>query len=112
MQTTGAEKTNDHDEELVSHDDASEHSSSKELSPSIAETAFGTQNDRLDLEHTPESLHECSWEVLQQKFSDAMETHAQAEQELRDETAKLLEVYSDGLSEAKAIFTDKRIRCL
>ncbi|KAJ9272273.1 hypothetical protein DTO212C5_1458 [Paecilomyces variotii] len=93
MQTTGIEKTSDYDEELVSRDDISEHSSSKALSPGISETAPGAQNDRFDLENTLENLHECSWEVLQEKFSTAMETHAQAEQELRDQTAKLLEVF-------------------
>lgn len=112
MQTTGVEKTSDYGEELVSRDDISEHSSSKALSPGISETAPGAQNDRVDLENTLENLHECSWEVLQEKFSTAMETHAQAEQELRDQTAKLLEVHSSWSSQAKESPTDKRIRYL
>lgn len=82
------------EEEPVSpQDDISELSSLKKASKTVTETATDIQKECSVLADTIENLHEYSWESLQEKFSDTMKTHAQTEQALRDQTAKLLEVY-------------------
>ncbi|CAI7637744.1 unnamed protein product [Penicillium glandicola] len=40
-----------------------------------------------------EGLEDCNWEQLQGKYADAMEKHGRVEENLRVETAKLLEVF-------------------
>jgi hypothetical protein len=39
-----------------------------------------------------QGLEDCDWEQLQNKYSDSMEEHSRLEENLRIETAKLLEV--------------------
>jgi hypothetical protein len=39
-----------------------------------------------------QGLEDCDWEQLQGKYADAMEEHGRVEENLRVETAKLLEV--------------------
>jgi hypothetical protein len=39
-----------------------------------------------------QGLAECDWEQLQEKYTDAMDEHSRVEEELRAETARLLEV--------------------
>jgi len=41
-----------------------------------------------------QGLEECNWEQLQDKYTDAMDEHRRVEEDLRVETAKLLEVRS------------------
>ncbi|KAJ5972635.1 uncharacterized protein N7479_002553 [Penicillium vulpinum] len=40
-----------------------------------------------------QGLENCDWEQLQGKYADAMEEHGRVEENLRIETAKLLEVF-------------------
>ncbi|KAJ5478534.1 hypothetical protein N7530_004043 [Penicillium desertorum] len=40
-----------------------------------------------------QGLEDCNWEQLQGKYADAMEEHGRVEENLRVETAKLLEVF-------------------
>ncbi|KAJ5985166.1 hypothetical protein N7499_008556 [Penicillium canescens] len=40
-----------------------------------------------------QDLEDCDWEQLQNKYSDSMEEHSRVEENLRIETAKLLEVF-------------------
>ncbi|KAJ5173995.1 uncharacterized protein N7500_001926 [Penicillium coprophilum] len=40
-----------------------------------------------------QGLEDCDWEQLQGKYADAMEEHSRVEENLRVETAKLLEVF-------------------
>jgi hypothetical protein len=42
--------------------------------------------------HLTQGLKDCDWEQLQDKYADAMEEHGRVEENLRVETAKLLEV--------------------
>jgi hypothetical protein len=42
--------------------------------------------------HLAQGLEDCNWEQLQTKYSYSMEEHGRAEENLRVETAKLLEV--------------------
>lgn len=47
------------------------------------------------LEHVPrivEDLRDYNWEQLQEKYATAMEDHGRSEENLRAQTAKLLEV--------------------
>lgn len=37
-------------------------------------------------------LEDCDWDQLQEKYTDAMDDHSRVEDDLRAETAKLLEV--------------------
>jgi hypothetical protein len=37
-------------------------------------------------------LEDCDWDQLQEKYTDAMDEHGRVEDDLRAETAKLLEV--------------------
>lgn len=39
-----------------------------------------------------QGLAECDWDQLQEKYTDAMDEHSRVEEELRVETARLLEV--------------------
>lgn len=39
-----------------------------------------------------QGLTECDWDQLQEKYTDAMDEHSRVEEELRVETARLLEV--------------------
>lgn len=39
-----------------------------------------------------QGLEECDWDQLQEKYTDAMDEHSRVEEDLRAETAKLLEV--------------------
>ncbi|CEO58533.1 hypothetical protein PMG11_03250 [Penicillium brasilianum] len=39
-------------------------------------------------------LEDCDWDQLQEKYTDAMDEHSHVEDDLRAETAKLLEVFS------------------
>lgn len=39
-----------------------------------------------------QGLEECDWDQLQAKYTDAMDEHSRVEEDLRMETAKLLEV--------------------
>ncbi|CAI7579657.1 unnamed protein product [Penicillium manginii] len=41
-----------------------------------------------------QGLAECDWEQLQEKYTDAMDEHSRVEEELRAETARLLEVFT------------------
>ncbi|OQD78140.1 hypothetical protein PENDEC_c001G00264 [Penicillium decumbens] len=41
-----------------------------------------------------QGLEECNWEQLQDKYTDAMDEHRRVEEDLRVETAKLLEIFS------------------
>ncbi|KAJ5375323.1 hypothetical protein N7517_007329 [Penicillium concentricum] len=40
-----------------------------------------------------QGLEDCDWEQLQEKYADAMDEHGRVEENLRVETAKLLEVF-------------------
>ena len=39
-----------------------------------------------------QGLEECDWDQLQERYMDAMDEHSRVEDDLRAETAKLLEV--------------------
>ncbi|KAJ5358591.1 uncharacterized protein N7496_011004 [Penicillium cataractarum] len=39
-------------------------------------------------------LEDCDWDQLQEKYTDAMDEHSRVEDDLRAETAKLLEVFT------------------
>lgn len=41
-------------------------------------------------------LGDCDWDQLQERYAEAMEEHGQVEENLRAETAKLLEVVLQG----------------
>ncbi|KAI2791552.1 hypothetical protein POX_c04413 [Penicillium oxalicum] len=41
-----------------------------------------------------QGLEDCSWEELQEKYMEAMDEHSRVEDNLRVETAKLLEVFT------------------
>lgn len=50
-------------------------------------------NDEISLvSRLTQGLEDCNWEQLQGKYADAMEEHGRVEENLRVETAKLLEV--------------------
>lgn len=42
-----------------------------------------------------QGLEDCDWDQLQEKYTDAMDEHSRVEDDLRAETAKLLEVRPD-----------------
>ncbi|KAE8147561.1 hypothetical protein BDV25DRAFT_30525 [Aspergillus avenaceus] len=42
---------------------------------------------------SPNELKSCSWELLQEQFACAMEKHGNAEEDLRGQISKLLEVF-------------------
>jgi hypothetical protein len=42
-----------------------------------------------------QGLEDCDWDQLQEKYTDAMDEHSRVEDDLRAETAKLLEVRLD-----------------
>lgn len=44
-----------------------------------------------------QGLENCTWEQLQEKYTDAMDEHSRVEEDLRVETAKLLEVKSPSI---------------
>lgn len=48
--------------------------------------------------HLTQGLQDCDWDQLQEKYTDAMDEHSRVEDDLRVETAKLLEVRPDILS--------------
>lgn len=54
--------------------------------------------------HLTKGLEDCDWEQLQDKYADAMEEHGQVEENLRVETAKLLEVNSTCILQSNAHF--------
>ncbi|KAJ5099108.1 hypothetical protein N7532_006109 [Penicillium argentinense] len=41
-----------------------------------------------------QGLAECDWDQLQEKYTNAMDEHSRVEEELRAETARLLEVFT------------------
>ncbi|KAF3403663.1 hypothetical protein F1880_009454 [Penicillium rolfsii] len=41
-----------------------------------------------------QGLEDCDWDQLQEKYTDAMDEHSRVEDDLRAETAKLLEVFT------------------
>ncbi|OQE31450.1 hypothetical protein PENSTE_c001G07651 [Penicillium steckii] len=41
-----------------------------------------------------QGLAECDWDQLQEKYTDAMDEHSRVEEELRVETARLLEIFT------------------
>ncbi|OKO94293.1 hypothetical protein PENSUB_11560 [Penicillium subrubescens] len=41
-----------------------------------------------------QGLEDCDWNQLQEKYTDAMDEHSRVEDDLRAETAKLLEVFT------------------
>ncbi|KAJ5242362.1 uncharacterized protein N7469_000689 [Penicillium citrinum] len=41
-----------------------------------------------------QGLTECDWDQLQEKYTDAMDEHSRVEEELRVETARLLEIFT------------------
>ncbi|KAJ5333264.1 uncharacterized protein N7506_007047 [Penicillium brevicompactum] len=43
--------------------------------------------------HLTDGLEDCDWDQLQDKYADAMEQHGRVEENLRLETAKLMEVF-------------------
>lgn len=45
-----------------------------------------------DMQQLAEDLRDCDWEQLEEKYAKAMEEHGTTEEELRTQTAKLLEV--------------------
>lgn len=50
-------------------------------------------NDEIPLvSRLTQGLEDCNWEQLQGKYADAMEEHGRVEENVRVETAKLLEV--------------------
>lgn len=48
-----------------------------------------------------QNIEDCDWEQLQEKYTDAMEEHGRVEENLRVETAKLLEVSFKSTSDLK-----------
>jgi hypothetical protein len=53
-----------------------------------------SHNEYPIVSHLTQGLENCDWEQLQKKYTDAMEEHGRVEENLRVETAKLLEVNS------------------
>lgn len=52
-----------------------------------------------------EGLEECDWDQLQDRYADAMDEHSRVEENLRAETAKLLEVVVLGMPLCNAALT-------
>lgn len=50
-----------------------------------------------------QGIEGCDWEQLQGKYTDAMEEHGRVEENLRVETAKLLEVSSKSTSDLRIL---------
>ena len=64
----------------------------QETSPAPANSAINAEFPLVSrLTH---GLEECDWEQLQEKYTDAMNEHSRTEEDIRVETAKLLEVRS------------------
>lgn len=50
-------------------------------------------------------LEDCDWDQLQERYADAMDEHSRVEENLRAETAKLLEVVLLGMFSCDATLT-------
>lgn len=61
-------------------------------SPKPVETA--TTGEVPIVSRLTQGLSECDWDQLQEKYTDAMDEHSRVEEELRAETARLLEVFT------------------
>lgn len=74
-----------HPEEITSHND---------LYPTKLTSGSGSSQDGTpqDMQQLAEDLRDCDWEQLEEKYAKAMEEHGTTEEELRAQTAKLLEV--------------------
>lgn len=71
------------------------------MSPQAAEDAdsttpppptAATRDEYPFVSHLTHGLEDCDWDQLQEKYADAMEQHGRVEENLRLETAKLMEV--------------------
>lgn len=62
----------------------------QETSPEPVKSAVNAEFPLVAL--LTQGLEECDWEQLQEKYADAMDEHSRVEEDLRVETAKLLEV--------------------
>ena len=85
-----------HHEEIPSHND---------LYPTKLTTESGSSKDKTsqDMQQLAEDLRDCDWEQLEEKYAKAMEGHGTTEEELRAQTAKLLEVNDLQLQSQKYI---------
>lgn len=74
-----------HHDETTSHND---------LYPTKLTAGSGSSQDEAsqDMQQLAEDLRDCDWEQLEEKYAKAMEEHGTTEEELRTQTAKLLEV--------------------
>ncbi|KAJ5753860.1 uncharacterized protein N7511_008013 [Penicillium nucicola] len=72
-----------------------ENGNSQSISPHLPTEALpATAQDEVPLvSQLTQGLGDCDWEQLQTKYSDAMEEHSRVEENLRLETAKLLEIF-------------------
>lgn len=59
--------------------------------PALSEPAAADPEHPLVAQLT-QGLEACEWTQLQEKYTDAMDEHSRVEEDLRAETAKLLEV--------------------
>lgn len=68
-------------------------SSPEDKSPRAHESALGYSHQEYSiLPQLTHGLQDCDWEQLEDKYTDAMKEHSQLEEDLRVETAKLMEV--------------------
>lgn len=72
--------------ELPPGDFNEDNNDSKHIEPAAMKTEIPRV---LQLTH---QLEDCDWEQLQERYADAMEEHGREEENLRVETARLLEV--------------------
>lgn len=74
-----------HHEETASHNDS--------YPPKLTAGGVSSQDQASqNMEQLAEDLRDCDWEQLEEKYAKAMEEHGATEDELRSQTAKLLEV--------------------
>ena len=68
--------------------------SHNDLYPTKLTAESGSSQDKTSqhMQQLAEDLRDCDWEQLEEKYAKAMEEHGTTEEELRAQTAKLLEV--------------------
>ncbi|KAJ6120260.1 hypothetical protein N7523_004540 [Penicillium sp. IBT 18751x] len=63
-----------------------------ETSPASANSATNAEFPLVS--RLTQGLEECDWKQLEEKYQDAMNEHSRVEEDIRVETAKLLEVFT------------------
>ncbi|KAJ5677431.1 uncharacterized protein N7477_003064 [Penicillium maclennaniae] len=63
-----------------------------ETSPASANSAINAEFPLVS--RLTKGLQECDWKQLEEKYQDAMNEHSRVEEDIRVETAKLLEVFT------------------